>query len=133
VQLIRRPVATLALALITPLVACVGSTAGAGTGGSAPTPRGQHVEVTLTDFKIEPAQVVVQQDAIVFDVANRGQTPHNLSLRDDSGRIVGHTRDLAPGQSATLVLQLAAGTYTSFCSLAGHESLGMRGTVANGG
>jgi uncharacterized cupredoxin-like copper-binding protein len=42
---------------------------------------------------------------------------------------VGHTRTLDPGQPAALALDLAAGTYTTFCSLPGHESLGMRGMV----
>ena len=47
-------------------------------------------------------------------------------------RLLRRHSDLDPGQLATLALQLGAGTYTTFCSLAGHESLGMHGTVTVG-
>jgi plastocyanin len=125
----RRWSATLVLAPVLALAACGGST----PGSSATTPPAEHVAVVLTDFQIEPAQVSVRGAPAVLDVANRGRTPHNLSIRSGSGQVVGHTIDLAPGRSATLRVQLAAGTYTTFCSLAGHESLGMRGKATVGG
>jgi plastocyanin len=125
----RRWFAILALAPAIALAACGGSP----PGGSAPAPAGEHVGVVLTDFQVTPADVAVNGGAVVFDVSNRGRTPHNLSLRDGAGHLVGHTPDLSPGRSATLPLHLAAGTYTAFCSLAGHESLGMRGMVTVGG
>ena len=34
--------------------------------------------------------------------------------------------DLHPGDTETLTLDLAAGTYTLYCSLLGHEDAGMR-------
>jgi uncharacterized cupredoxin-like copper-binding protein len=131
-QLIRPSSAILALAVVTVLTACGGpATAGGGAAQSAPP--GERVQVTLTDFAIEPAAAVVHQHAVVFEVANRGQSPHNLSIRDGAGRTFGQTRNLGPGQSANLSVQLGDSTYTSFCSLPGHESLGMRGTVTVGG
>jgi plastocyanin len=129
VQHVRRLAAIAAFVPVIALAACGGSTAR----GSASASAGEHVQVTLTDFQIAPAQVVVHGDLVVFEAANHGQTPHNLTIRNGSGAIVGHTRDLNPGQSATMTLQLAPGTYTTYCALAGHESLGMRGTVTVGG
>lgn len=125
----RRWFAVLVAAPVIALAGCGGGT----PAGSAPTPQGEHVPVALTDFQIAPTQVAVHQEAVVFDVSNRGQSPHNLGLRNGAGAVVGHTRDLDPGQSATLALRLDPGTYTTFCSLAGHESLGMHGTVTVGG
>jgi uncharacterized cupredoxin-like copper-binding protein len=38
--------------------------------------------------------------------------------------------DVAPGDTASLVLQLAPGTYTLYCSLQGHEEQGMRADIS---
>jgi len=90
---------------------------------------GQGVHVSLTDFKIAPADIAVPGGAATLNVSNDGKTPHNLAIRDQSGKVVGHTDDLRPGQAAVLTVTLPVGTYTTFCSLPGHESLGMRGTL----
>ena len=126
---VRRSFAALPLLPLLALVACGGATAGGVSSSPPASPSGQHVQVALTDFQISPAQISVHRGAIVLQVTNRGKTPHNLTLRTPAGSIVGRTPDLAPGRSAALPLDLAAGTYTSFCSLPGHESLGMRETV----
>ena len=109
-QLIRRSFAIGALVLVTALAACGGSAAAGGGGGAGrPSTRAEHVQVTLTDFAIEPAATAVHQHSVLFEVANRGRTPHNLSIRDGAGRTLGHTRDLNPGQSASLSLELGDG------------------------
>jgi len=41
--------------------------------------------------------------------------------------------DLSTGESETISAELEPGEYTIFCSLAGHESLGMRGSLTVGG
>ena len=44
------------------------------------------------------------------------------------------TEDLSVDESETISAELEPGTYTTFCSLPGHESLGMSGTlVVTGG
>jgi plastocyanin len=88
------------------------------------------VAVTLSDFDLAPESVEVVGPAIEFDVMNTGVTPHNLSVRDEAGALVGATETLGQGRSSELAVgMLEAGTYTIFCSLPGHESLGMSGTV----
>ena len=126
---IHRSFAGLALLPLLALLACGGTIAGGASPSPPASPSGQRVQVALTDFQITPAHISVHQGAVVFQVTNRGKTPHNLTLRTPAGSIAGRTPDLAPGRSAALPLDLAAGTYTSFCSLPGHESLGMRETV----
>ena len=39
------------------------------------------------------------------------------------------TRDLKRGETQTVSADIAPGTYTTFCSLPGHESLGVKGTL----
>jgi uncharacterized cupredoxin-like copper-binding protein len=86
--------------------------------------------VVLADFSITPVQATSKTGSFTLAIANRGKSPHNLTVEDQSGKLVVHTADLKPGQSTTLSVQLAAGSYSTFCSLPGHASLGMKGTLA---
>ena len=60
---------------------------------------------------------------------NEGPTIHNVTIRDASGTVLGATKDLKTGESETLTANIPAGAYTLFCSLPGHESLGVKGTL----
>ena len=90
---------------------------------------GNTIAVTLSDFKISPATLTAKAGAVQFDVKNGGPTPHNLTIKDATGKVLGATKDLKPGETAKLVVTLAAGGYTATCSLAGHESLGMKDSL----
>lgn len=60
---------------------------------------------------------------VVFSVRNRGTSSHNFKIAGKS------TVSIAPGGTRTLrVTFTRKGSYTYLCSLAGHASLGMRGT-----
>lgn len=91
------------------------------------------VVVGLADFVIEPSVLTAQGTTVTFEVNNVGPTPHNLSIRDANDEVLLATPDLRRGESATLSGELPAGEYTTFCSLPGHESLGMRGTLTVSG
>ena len=90
---------------------------------------GNTIAVTLSDFKISPATLTAKAGAVQFDVKNAGPTPHNLTIKDAAGKVLGATKDLKPGETAKLVVTLAAGGYTATCSLGGHESLGMKDSL----
>jgi uncharacterized cupredoxin-like copper-binding protein len=88
------------------------------------------IPVTLADFTVSPTDLVVGTTTVSFDVVNDGPTPHNLTIRDAAGTVLGATPDLSRGERATLTLTLpAAGSYITYCSLPGHESLGLKGTL----
>ena len=65
---------------------------------------------------------------IDFVATNVGEDDHDLSVR--RGTNVFGRLPLAPGESDTLTLDLAAGSYTLFCSLPGHEEAGMRANIS---
>lgn len=88
------------------------------------------VVVGLADFTVTPAHIDVQGPAITFEVTNTGPTPHNLTIRDAAGTVLGATPDLRTGEASTLTITFPGpGTYTMFCSLPGHESLGLKGDL----
>lgn len=85
--------------------------------------------VHVRDFRLDPAAVTSAGGSVSLAVTNDGPTIHNVTIRDASGTVVAGTKDLQPGSSETLSTKLAPGAYILFCSLPGHESLGVKGTL----
>ena len=114
-------------ALVLGLVAC-----SAPSGSGAPTsfaPSADAIEVSVADFMIDPSALEVAGPTVTISVTNDGPTPHNLTVRDVDGTVLAGTDDLSVGGSETITAELEPAEYTIFCALAGHESLGMSGTL----
>ena len=108
----------LAFLISAALAGCAGTSA-----TSAP------LSATVRDFKIEPSQLSASAP-LTIAVTSDGPTPHNFTIRDAAGTVVVASNDLRAGDSDSVeVPDLAPGDYTFFCSFAGHESLGMHGTL----
>jgi plastocyanin len=107
-----------------------GSTAGstaATTAAAAGADSSTAIEVL--DFKLDPAALSVTGTSLSLAVTNGGPTVHNVTVRDAAGNVLFGTKDLREGESETVSHAIAPGTYVLFCSLPGHESLGIRGTL----
>lgn len=102
---------------------------GGGSGGGAAEVSLHGIAVTLSDFMIMPDSIQAKAGTVAFAVKNVAQTPHNFSIRTEQGEHLAQTPDLPPGSAAELEISLPAGAYVTFCSLAGHESLGMKGEL----
>ena len=100
-----------------------------GRGAAAET-----VDVSLTDFKIDPANPeIAKAGAVEFKVKNDGGTVHNLEVEGPSGEKE-LPSDLDPGQSGTLTLELSKpGKYEWYCPVGNHRDLGMEGEITVGG
>jgi plastocyanin len=98
-------------------------TAGGGaTAGPSATPA-----VTLSDFTITPNAVSLPAGGGIIKIGNTGATAHNLNV----GTLASPSVD--PGKSGEIdVKSLKPGTYKMWCSIVGHEGLGMTGTVTVG-
>jgi plastocyanin len=90
-----------------------------------PTPLPSRTGVDLDEWRVTPAYRALQAGEVEFNVANLGEDDHDFSVRDDAGTPL-KTVPLAPGQSASVRVTLAAGVYTLYCSLPTHEGQGMR-------
>jgi FtsP/CotA-like multicopper oxidase with cupredoxin domain len=109
------------VAILAAIVAFRGAPAAAEEGAVTET---QTVHFALSEFTIE-GETQLAAGPTVFDVMNHGSAVHNLSL--DGGPT---TPDLASGETATLdVGELSPGTYTIFCTIAGHRESGMEATL----
>ena len=90
---------------------------------------GDGIAVVVKDFSLDPKDVTATGSTVSLAVENAGPTVHNVTIRDESGAVVMATRDLRPGESEAISGKVAAGTYVMFCSLPGHESLGIKGKL----
>ncbi|BDG61113.1 cupredoxin domain-containing protein [Caldinitratiruptor microaerophilus] len=85
------------------------------------------VTATITEWKIEPAEIEVEAGKrLVLTVKNEGTVPHNFAIPELNLRLVG----IAPGASRTVELNAdEPGTYEFLCDIPGHAQLGQRGTL----
>ena len=96
----------------------------------APLPSRTNVDLTDTStWAVRPSYRILAAGKIDFNVNNRGEDDHNLTVRTTDARDLAHL-DLAPGDTGTLTVDLAAGTYTLYCSLPLHEEAGMKATIS---
>ncbi len=87
------------------------------------------VAVSLSEYAITPTTIAAPLNGKLTGT-NGGTMVHNFAVQ---GTQV-HTKDLQPGETATVDLKgLKAGTYTLFCSISGHQQLGMQASIVIGG
>ena len=98
-------------------------TASAGT--STPTGTSTIVDVSLSEFKIEPANILVPPGPVTLRVTNNGTMAHNFAITDLDLR----TAMLNPGDSETLEFDAVEGNYDTLCEVAGHAASGMVGLL----
>jgi uncharacterized cupredoxin-like copper-binding protein len=100
-----------------------------GGGGAAET-----VDVSLTDFKIDPPNPKISKAGTVeFKVKNDGGTVHNLEVEGPSGEKELDS-NLNPGQTGTMTVDLSKpGKYEWYCPIDDHKKFGMRGEITVGG
>jgi plastocyanin len=113
-----------------------GTGAATGTQEEQPAPPegpvSQTVALTETEFKIDPAAVEVDEAGVVeFKVENAGSVTHALEVESED--LEEETEDIAPGESATLKVELERGTYELYCPIGDHEEQGMTGELTVGG
>jgi plastocyanin len=110
------------------------TTTGDGGGVSTPpsAPPGRLLaterEVSPTQLQLQLSRASLAAGSAIVEQYNAGEDPHNLILEKDS-QVAFAYPTLEPGgdQKQTIVLQ--PGTYTLYCSLLDHRSLGMQATL----
>jgi uncharacterized cupredoxin-like copper-binding protein len=135
---------TLLAALVVALVGVAGcggddngggdTTAATTTTGASTTQAAKTIDVSLTDFKIDPPNPrIAKAGQVEFRVKNEGGTVHNLQVEGPKGETV-IPSNLNPGQTGTLKVDLSKpGKYQWFCPVDNHRDFGMKGQITVAG
>jgi uncharacterized cupredoxin-like copper-binding protein len=84
----------------------------------------KRITVTASEFKFKlSTKTVAAPGAVTFTVVNKGKIPHDFKIAGKK------TPLLKPGKSAKLTVTLKKGKHAYLCTVAGHATLGMKGTV----
>jgi plastocyanin len=79
-------------------------------------------------LKYNTTSLTAKAGKVSIDFANMSPVGHNVTIESASGANVGATPTFQGG-SKTLTLNLKPGTYKFFCSVPGHRTAGMEGTL----
>jgi plastocyanin len=81
-----------------------------------------------SELKFDTTELTSKPGKVTIDFNNPSTIPHNVEIEDESGKVLGGTETIA-GKEESATVELAAGTYTFFCSIPGHRQAGMEGTL----
>jgi uncharacterized cupredoxin-like copper-binding protein len=133
----RYPFALAALATVfgLALAGCGGDDSSSTTAASSTTTAAQagggasSVDVSETEYKLNPSDPAVKAGQVTLNVTNDGQVVHNLEVEGPNGEQK-LSSDLSPGQSGTLSVDLSKpGKYEFYCPVDNHKQMGMEGEI----
>ena len=110
---------------------CAGS--GGGGGNAAPESGAKDsvvktIRIEETEYTLKPAEISLDKPGMyVFEVVNSGTTTHALEVEGEG--IEEFSKEIGPGHSTRLRLELKTGTYGLTCPVDGHEDKGMEGRL----
>jgi uncharacterized cupredoxin-like copper-binding protein len=99
------------------------SSAAAPGGGSASGATA--VKATETEFHIALSQKTFSPGTYKFIATDKGQAQHNLVINGPGVNQMKTPGLLSPGQSGSVTVTLAKGTYDIYCGVPGHKAQGM--------
>lgn len=113
--------------LVPILLAATFVLAACGGDDAAAAPDGDGVTVVATEFEFEPSSVTLPADEDVeLTLDNQGVVEHDIVVEELGDDEVVYA---AADETATATVNIAAGTYTIYCSIPGHRDAGMEGTL----
>jgi hypothetical protein len=106
---------------------------GAGQPG-APAPEApalpRFVSVAAREFSLTLSRPLVGWGSVTVELRNSGEDPHNLVVSPDGTHTpLASFSEIGPGTYERRSVSLAPGRYQLWCSLDGHEALGMSTTL----
>jgi hypothetical protein len=118
----RRP-----LALFLALAAAGGVFGSPATAAERPPSR---LLVTAAEWSLILSQGKIDPGASIVQMYNRGEDPHNLRIQRRDGGPVRRIAEQEPEATGQLETRFRKGArYRLWCSLEGHEALGMKATL----
>jgi len=105
-----------------------------GEGGGAPqaavTGPGGTLEIAADPANIayDKTSLASKPGKVTIDLNNPSAISHDIAIEDDAGKEIAGSELVAEGETE-VTAELAAGTYTFFCTVPGHREAGMEGPL----
>jgi plastocyanin len=97
---------------------------------TTPTPPLGRLGVRAEEFKLTLSRTQLSPGAALVELQNFGEDPHDLRIAPTGGgALAASFPEIDPGTRHKEQVAFPAGTYKLYCSLPGHEGLGMRATL----
>ncbi len=109
----------------TPTTSSTPSTPASGSGGEQKLSLEANAEGQLS---YNTTSLSAKAGAVSIDFTNSSPVGHNVTIASSSGETVGSTPTFQGG-SKSVTVNLKPGTYKFYCSVPGHRSAGMEGTL----
>jgi plastocyanin len=91
------------------------------------------LQVVTREWSVVPSRLMLPAGRAVVELANFGQDPHDLRIERANDPSAGFDFALArAGTRESQSVQLAPGTWKLYCTLPGHEALGMHALITVG-
>ena len=90
----------------------------------------QTIQVDAMDFMFMPEDLQAEPGEVTFELTNGGQAPHALEIEGEG--VEEESDTIEGGESTSLTVELAEGTYRIYCPVGDHEERGMVGTLTVG-
>lgn len=78
-------------------------------------------------LKFSTSELTAKAGTVTIDMENPSSVPHNVAIKGDGVDVKGDV--VSGGGTSSVTADLAAGTYTFYCSVPGHEAAGMTGKL----
>jgi plastocyanin len=106
-----------------------GTTGGStGTSGTPGRLLATEKEISATQLQLQLSRPSLTAGSAIVEQYNAGSDPHNLIL-EKNGQVAFAYPTLDPGGDQKQTVTLTPGTWTLYCSLLDHRSLGMQATL----
>ncbi len=94
---------------------------------TAPESSVKEINISAKEFSYTPSTITVNKgDSVKINFTNNGTSVHNLAITNFNVA----TNSIAPGESDSITFTAdKSGSFSYFCSISGHRSLGMEGTL----
>ncbi|MBK5230680.1 MAG: cupredoxin domain-containing protein [Thermoleophilia bacterium] len=80
-------------------------------------------------LKYDKTQIDAKAGEITINFTNDSPVTHDVAVKDSSGKQLGVSAKIAKSKSTLKLKGVAAGTYTYYCTVPGHEAAGQKGTL----
>ena len=96
-------------------------------GAPAPAKGGGNVQVVEKEYSVAlPGGTDLKPGSYSFEVSNQGKIQHDIAVEGGGEK---KTPLIDPGKQAKLAVDLKPGKYKLYCTVPGHEQLGMKAEV----